>query len=165
MIMFAVPENTVVLSLKPALPNPTAIVRSIAADRDRWAHLLRYDPDTRWSGLIERTDAYEVWLLSWLPGQRTNLHDHGGSEGAFTVVAGALTERVVRIGRGVDVLHSLKAGQTRVFGPRYVHQVSNETTDPAVSIHVFGPSRAEMTPYRLDPIEGAVVAEAAGPFG
>ena len=34
------------------------------------------------------------WLLSWLPGQGTGLHDHGGSAGAFAVVRGTLHERV-----------------------------------------------------------------------
>ncbi len=37
----------------------------------------------------------QVWLLSWLPEQGTPLHDHGTSAGAFTVVRGTLTERVV----------------------------------------------------------------------
>jgi predicted metal-dependent enzyme (double-stranded beta helix superfamily) len=105
------------------------------------------------------TDDHEVWLLSWLPGQRTALHDHGGATGAFTVVLGALTERVVGTaegGRTVEVLHPLAAGQSRAFGPHYVHQVSNEGADPAVSIHVYRPSRAAMTSYRLDPSLGLV---------
>ena len=41
----------------------------------------------------------QVWLLSWLPEQGTPLHDHGTSAGAFTVVRGTLTERVVAAGR------------------------------------------------------------------
>ena len=41
----------------------------------------------------------QVWLLSWLPDQGTPLHDHGTSAGAFAVVRGTLTERVVAAGR------------------------------------------------------------------
>ena len=40
----------------------------------------------------------QVWLLSWLPEQGTPLHDHGTSAGAFSVVPGTLTERVVAAG-------------------------------------------------------------------
>src|SRR3712207_8332217 len=36
----------------------------------------------------------QVWLLSWLPGQGTGLHDHGGSAGALAVVRGTLSEAV-----------------------------------------------------------------------
>jgi predicted metal-dependent enzyme (double-stranded beta helix superfamily) len=157
--MFAVPPNTVALPARRAATHPVGIAREFAADRSRWSHRLRYQHDQRWSGLLEMTDDHEVWLLSWLPGQRTALHDHGGATGAFTVVFGALTERVVGTAEGsstVEVLHPLAAGQSRAFGPNYVHHVSNEGPDPAVSIHVYRPSRAAMTRYRLDPARGLV---------
>ena len=51
------------------------------------------DPAHRWYQRLLREDDQEVWLLSWLPGQRTGFHDHGRSAGAFTVVQGCLRER------------------------------------------------------------------------
>lgn len=150
--MFAVPANTVALSPAPIAPHPARIAADVARDRDRWAHLLRYDPDQRFSALIDATGDVEIWLLSWLPGQQTDLHDHAGSAGAFTVVSGVLTERVIRSTEPVD--HAVIVGQTRVFGPRYVHQVRNLGVDPAVSIHVYRPERAGMRSYRFDPRTG-----------
>ncbi|HEX4704171.1 MAG TPA: cysteine dioxygenase family protein [Pseudonocardiaceae bacterium] len=149
--MFAVPVNTVALSAASASVHPARIAAEVARDRSRWAHLLRYDPEDRFSALVESTGDVETWLLSWLPGQHTDLHDHGGSAGAFTVVSGVLTELVIR-DRAVE--HSVVVGQTRVFGPRSVHQVRNAGVDPAVSIHVYRPERAGMTPYRFDPATG-----------
>lgn len=140
-----------------ALAHPVRIAHEFAANRDSWAHLLRYDPDQRWVGLLERTAEHEVWLLSWLPGQHTELHDHGGATGAFTVVSGSLTEHAVRVdSRPAEVLHSLVAGQSRVFGPKYVHQVYNDGEDPAVSIHVYRPARSGITRYEWDPARGPV---------
>ncbi|WP_188985539.1 cysteine dioxygenase [Saccharopolyspora thermophila] len=150
--MFAVPPNTVAAPADLSTAHPVRIARELAADRGSWTHLLRYHPDQRWAGLLRRTEGYEAWLLSWLPGQHTELHDHGGATGAFTVVTGSLTERVVR--GGAEVLHPLVAGQARVFGPNYVHQVSNDGPDPAVSVHVYRPERARMTFYRHDPLTG-----------
>ncbi|HEY3734587.1 MAG TPA: hypothetical protein VGL63_11790 [Streptosporangiaceae bacterium] len=49
-----------------------------------WRGLVRYDPARRWYHRLEITNEYEVWLLSWQPGQGTGFHDHGGSAGAFT---------------------------------------------------------------------------------
>ena len=156
--VFEVPPNTVAAEPDRALAHPVRIAHEFAANRDSWAHLLRYDPDQRWFGLLERTAEHEVWLLSWLPGQRTELHDHDDASGAFTVVSGALTERAVRTGsaRPAEVLHPLVAGQSRVFGPNYVHQVHNEGPDPAVSIHVYRPARAGMNRYEWDPVRGPV---------
>ncbi|KAA2253539.1 cupin domain-containing protein [Solihabitans fulvus] len=154
--MFAVPENTVALPAARAVSHPALVAARFAQERQRWAHLLRYDPDTRFSALVERTEEQEVWLMSWLPGQQTDLHDHGGESGAFTVVSGALTELVAHTdgaGRAVEVLHRVVAGQSRVFGPNYVHQVSNEGPDPAVTLHVYRAER-RMTSYRFDPVDG-----------
>ena len=156
--MFAVPENTVLSDVRVAPQQPTKILREVLADRPSWAHLLRYDPAERWTALVQSTSSYEVWLMSWLPGQGAELHDHGGAEGAFTVVQGVLTEVVGRPGHNGQALHVLHAGQSRVFGPNYVHQMRNEGIDPAVSIHVFGPTRQRMTPYRFDPVQGPVTA-------
>jgi predicted metal-dependent enzyme (double-stranded beta helix superfamily) len=132
--MFAVPPNTIALAATPSSAHPALIAREVAADVARWRRLLRYDPHQRFTTLIERTDRQEIWLLSWLPGQGTDLHDHGSATGAFTVVLGALAERVVR--DRVEIMHPLAAGQSRVFAPGYLHQVTNPGPDLAVSIHV-----------------------------
>ncbi|GAA3461725.1 MULTISPECIES: cysteine dioxygenase [Saccharothrix] len=148
--MFAVPENTIALPQSHAAPHPVRIALDVAARRERWAHLLRYDPDTRFAALVERTDEQEVWLMSWLPGQHTDLHDHGPTTGAFTVVGGSLTEVVAS--RGHQVLHNLVAGQSRVFGPDYAHQVRNDGVDPAVTIHVYRDGGRTVRPVRFDPV-------------
>lgn len=151
--MFAVPENTVVLPENSALLHPVRVALSVAADRPRWAHLLRYDPEERFSTLVEKTADQEIWLMSWLPGQTASLHDHSTTSGAFTVVSGVLTEVVTT---RIQVVHTLNVGQSRVWGPGYVHQVRNDGADPAVSIHVYRHGSRAMTPYRYDPVNGPV---------
>ncbi|GAA3009428.1 cysteine dioxygenase [Actinokineospora diospyrosa] len=152
--MFAVPPNTIALAATPATAHPVLIARQYAQDRARWAPLLRYDPARRFAALVERVDGQEIWLMSWLPGQHTDLHDHSTATGAFTVVSGTLTERVAAAHRPAEVLHTLVEGQSRVFGPGYVHQVGNDTADPAVSIHVYRSTRPAMRNYRIDPVTG-----------
>ncbi|MDQ3787181.1 MAG: cysteine dioxygenase family protein [Actinomycetota bacterium] len=131
--MFAVPANTIASSAVAPTVHPALIARAYAADRTKWARLLRYDPDERFAVRVEATDEQEVWLMSWLPGQETDDHDHGNATGAFTIVSGTLTEHVLH--RGTTL--SLSAGQSRVFGPGYAHHVRNDGPDPAVSLHVY----------------------------
>jgi quercetin dioxygenase-like cupin family protein len=137
--MFAVPPNTIALPAAPAAAHPALVARLLAEDVARWRALLEFHTDERFVTLIERTPAQEVWLMSWLPGQGTDLHDHGPAHGAFTVVAGTLTERVER--GPVPNRHQVATGQSRVFAPGYVHQVTNDGLEPAVSIHVYRPAR------------------------
>jgi quercetin dioxygenase-like cupin family protein len=139
--MFAVPANTIASTSVAATVHPALIAAGHAADRGRWAHLLRYDPDERFAALVEAAEDQEVWLMSWLPGQGTDQHDHGTATGAFTVVSGVLTEHVLHRG----VTHALTPGQSRVFGPGYRHQVRNDGPDPAVSLHVYRSTRTMRT--------------------
>ncbi|BCL17135.1 cysteine dioxygenase [Micromonospora sagamiensis] len=108
---------------------------------------VRFDPAQRWYARLASGPDHEVWLLTWLPGQGTDLHDHGGSAGAFLVVSGALTEEVVAGGQLRP--HLLAAGVGRRFGPRHVHRVTNRGDRPAVSLHVYRPALHRMTRYHL----------------
>ncbi|MCZ9340119.1 cysteine dioxygenase family protein [Streptomyces sp. TRM76130] len=115
------------------------LARSIAADRAQWQPLVRYDALSRWYRRLRTGPGYEVWLLSWVPGQGSGLHDHGPSSGVLTVLDGTLTERS-RSGT-----RALRPGAQRVSAPGYVHEVTNETLEPAVSLHVYHPGLTGMT--------------------
>ena len=109
---------------------PRQLVQGVAAREHEWLSLVRYDLDQRWYQRLAWDDGHELWLLSWLPGQRTGFHDHGDSSGAFTVAFGALRERIAprqRPGPSVPVAR----GEVRSFGPWYVHDVINASVQPA----------------------------------
>jgi predicted metal-dependent enzyme (double-stranded beta helix superfamily) len=127
---------------------PADLVR-LAAAAVEWADLVRYSQDERWYQRLERGGNHEVWLLSWLPGQRTGFHDHCGSSGAFTVVQGELRERTPAAGRTSLATSAFASGRIRSFGPRHVHEVVNESAVPAVSIHAYSPPLSGMRRYEL----------------
>lgn len=137
--------------LPPVAQHPATIAefsglaRMIAADRDRWAQLVDYDATTRWYARLATGPGYEVWLLSWLPGQGTGLHDHGHSSGVLTVLQGELSER--SLGASGEIHRKLAADDQRVFAPGYLHDVVNDSLEPAVSLHIYFPGLTEMTPY------------------
>ena len=106
---------------------------------------IDYDEEQRWHQRIYRDRRVDVWLIGWLPSQGTQLHDHGGSAGAFSVLSGELTEAVVGGGRLHD--HRRRPDQSIGFGPRYVHDVRNLSDAPAVSVHAYSPPLTTMTYY------------------
>jgi predicted metal-dependent enzyme (double-stranded beta helix superfamily) len=124
-----------------------AIVAAMAASPARWRGLVRYEQAQRWYTRLEWDIDHEVWLLSWLPGQATGFHDHGGSSGAFTVAQGTLRERTAPGGRPQAGSARLTRGAVSSFGPRYVHDVSNTSRRPAVSIHAYSPPLTSMRRY------------------
>jgi len=126
------------------------VVQGLAAREHEWLGLVRYDPGRRWYQRLTCDDDHEVWLLSWLPGQRTGFHDHGESVGAFTVARGTLRERTAPNHRpGPSV--SVPQGEVRSFGRWYVHDVINASVRPAVSVHAYSPPLTSMRRFELGP--------------
>ena len=129
-----------------------AIATRYAAAPEQWPVAPRFNPVDRWYHRLALADDHEVWLLTWLPGQGTELHDHGGSEGAFLVFGGTLTEDTVAGPPGAPprvTARELGEGAGRRFGARHIHRITNRSARPAVSIHVYGPALTAMTRYRL----------------
>ncbi len=119
----------------------------------QWPVAPRFDAARRWYHRLAVAPDHEVWLLTWLPGQSTDWHDHGGSAGAFHVWSGMLTEDVVTAGGGTPRItaRELGEGAGRRFGSRHIHRITNRSTGPAISIHVYGPALTTMTRYRVRP--------------
>ena len=97
-------------------------------------------------------DSYELWLISWLPGQSTGFHDHGGANGAFGVVWGQLDEYTPADAAEMPGARPVSPGTVRSFGPRHIHDVRNpEAGTVAVSVHAYSPPLSAMTRYDLTP--------------
>jgi hypothetical protein len=144
-----------------------ALAVALAVRTDLWEPRIGFRAESRWTALLEPDDVRpyldpslhaelddaQIWLLTWLPGQGTPLHDHGSSSGAFAVARGTLTERVLAPGgpgRPRETDTDLPAGRLRYFGPHRVHQVANRHAEPAVSVHVYAPRLTVMHTYRVD---------------
>jgi predicted metal-dependent enzyme (double-stranded beta helix superfamily) len=154
--------------LKPARLTSAQLathVQELTASPADWVARVRLDPEGRWYEQIHMDGSYELWLISWLPGQSTGFHDHGISAGAFGVVWGELDEYLVQ-GRGAAAREAganrVTGGAVRSFGQHYVHDVRNTSeSSVAVSVHAYSPPLSEMTRYRLAE-SGLVVAGTEG---
>jgi rhodanese-related sulfurtransferase len=126
-------------------PEELANIVSLFASSDGWMDKVRLRAERRWYERLYHGPDYDIWVLSWLPGQSTGFHDHGASSGAFVVATGILEEH--RPGERNHVMHP---GKPRAFGPDYTHDVRNVSLAPAISIHAYSPPLSEMNEYELD---------------
>jgi predicted metal-dependent enzyme (double-stranded beta helix superfamily) len=119
-----------------------AVVEGYAESVRAGNHVAEFRTDRRWHVRIHQDEDVEVWLISWTTEQGTELHDHGGSSGAFTVVHGALNEYVWTDdggGRGLLVNQLRREREVVAFGADYVHDVRNHHEVSAVSVHAYSP--------------------------
>ncbi|MCW2600763.1 MAG: putative cysteine dioxygenase [Frankiales bacterium] len=134
-------------SLAPAALDAAALaglVRTVAEHPAQWQQHVRFDAGSRYWHRLATHPGADLWLLTWLPEQGTDLHDHGDATAAFTVVQGELQEIRVRPG-GSLVRSTLGAGSVRTVPAGAVHDVANRSSGPAVSIHAYSPSLTSMT--------------------
>ncbi len=130
---------------------------------DPVAIAVRLAPALHWPGaatLAERswrrvawTSEFDAWLIAWPSGGEIELHDHGPSLGAISVLAGILTESVPweeEAGR-IGLRHTeLPAGTTHRLRSGHVHAVTNRSSGYALSVHVYSPALSSMSFFDLD---------------
>ena len=171
----------------PVLPRPSSIRSVSGPTRLRLADLLhltdraadevlsgRYDDlvpiggvptDDRWFARLYGDDEVDIWLISWVPGHSTELHDHGGSLGALTLLAGSLDEfrwdgerlRLRRLQAGDQAGFPLGWVHDVVWAPTRAPSVSAvpRTTLPAalhgptLSVHAYSPPLTVMSYYEV----------------
>jgi Cysteine dioxygenase type I len=136
------------LSIRELVHLTGEIAAEVAAGR----HEVRFDPVQRWHTRL-RAGAYaDIWLISWPRYQAAELHDHGGSIGALTVVQGTLTEhRWLPADRGGNLVpRRLRTGAHAGFPVGYVHDVVNVDPEPALSVHAYSPPLTAMSYYEID---------------
>ncbi|WKG02236.1 cysteine dioxygenase family protein [Mycolicibacterium sp. HK-90] len=121
----------------------------------RYDRLLRGLPThDRWYTRLSGDDEVEVWLISWVPDKSTELHDHGGSLGALTVVSGELAE--TRWDGELLRHRRLTAGDQAAFPLGWVHDVVKApgpvtATGPTLSVHAYSPPLTAMSYYEVTP--------------
>lgn len=102
-------------------------------------HLLYVDPE----------DEFVITAITWLPGQKSPVHGHF-VWCAFAVAEGELTEERFQAPRelleplGTKVLRAGELAELDLGGPIY-HRVSNRTSAPLVTLHVYGVAADRIT--------------------
>ena len=116
------------------------LVRRIAARPDLWQPLVVVDRERRRYELLYDDDQVDIWVLSWMPGQKTGFHDHDRSTVALMCVQGELDEGSLTIGTDATLLR-MTAG---TIAPAPAATSTRSRTRP-----VSRPSRSTRTPPPL----------------
>ena len=123
----------------------------------RYDHVLpaggAWPLQNRWAARLHSDDDLDVWLISWVDGHSTELHDHAGSLGALTVLSGSLSE--FRWTGAELRLRTLDAGDQASFPIGWVHDVTKAPTfpstlgEPTLSVHAYSPPLTAMSYYEV----------------
>lgn len=114
-------------------------------DHEELHPFIYFREDTYGRNLVFRSDHCELLVLTWLPGQRTPIHDHGGQRCWMLMHTGALTfktyapledDRELPPQLGETTIHQVGEAVYLDDGIG-IHSIANASTKPAVSLHLY----------------------------
>jgi mannose-6-phosphate isomerase-like protein (cupin superfamily) len=120
----------------------------LAADHERWAHLVRHAGDMRVYAQIWDDEQANAWVICWSEDQDTGFHDHDESGAGIAVVSGRVREERLTLA-GTPRGRELGAGSTFTVPPVAIHRVLHAGAEPAVTIHVYSPPLTRTGAYRV----------------
>ena len=123
------------------------LVARIARRPDLWQPLVVIDRERRRYELLYEDDRVDIWVLSWMPGQRTGFHDHDRSDVALVCTQGELDEGSLVIDAEAETVR-MTPGVSRIGPAGYIHAVAHRAGEPAISIHAYSPPLACVGQYR-----------------
>src|SRR5258708_39444696 len=108
--------------------------------------------------LTLHSDHPAVYLLGWREGDFTDIHEHRECEVGMYVVQGVVTEDIYAStpldGKSRHCLlnfsRQLPQGDLATCPKHYVHRVGNIFPEVAATLHVYGPTLADMNLYEAE---------------
>jgi len=140
---------------RPDLGELSAQLRQLDIDCADLAGFVRFDERQYQRHLVRAGRWYHLWVMCWLNGQRSPIHDHPGSVCGIRVLRGIATVTHFELAANGHV----KAVASEDFPPETVitsqdddmHQVSNLQPGNAdlVTLHVYAPPLLRMATYSI----------------
>ncbi len=129
-----------------------AVAQQVASRPELWSAHVHHDPRQRTYEQLVRDAHLDVWLICWSEDHDTGFHDHDLSAGAVAVIAGAVREERLALGRpaSAPIARTVSAGSSFAFGASDIHRVLHAGDEPAVTIHAYSPPLVRMGAYVVE---------------
>lgn len=131
----------------------TSLLRDLPRPLQALAACAEFDPQQRTRRVLHEDNTISILLLGWLPGQATEIHDHGGSLCAFRVLRGSAIESRYELdadGLAIEVERDeFLPGSVIGCDGTEIHSMKNDpaASEPLVTLHIYKPA-PQMRLYR-----------------
>lgn len=114
-------------------------------EEDALIPFIYFREETYGRNLVFKNEFFELLVLTWLPQQRTPIHDHAGQRCWMLLQSGKLTFKNYRTPEAEEAplivagpCETHEAGEAVYIDDGIgVHAIANATTKPAISVHLY----------------------------
>lgn len=87
---------------------------------------------------IYKEQSFELILMCWQPRQKSSIHGHEGQKCWMKVIDGQLNFTDYALQKNsLEITHEITGEAGFVDGPAYIHAVANNSTQEALSLHLY----------------------------
>lgn len=103
-----------------------------------WRKYIKLNTKKYCKNCIFRNDKYELYIISWMPKQYTNLHSHPKNGCIMKILNGSLNE--IRIKNNEIIENNYFTNQSTFMSNSYgKHIISNISSEITISLHLYSP--------------------------
>lgn len=112
-----------------------------------------FDHDIKLSygrNMIYDNDNFNIYAMSWLPGDGTSVHDHRHIEWGCVLFCADFSHRVYSFKNNTLALvqkDDIKKGSMEIVKPNLIHAMTNPGSEPIISIHIYGTNIPKINRY------------------
>jgi hypothetical protein len=126
------PHGRTVVRRPPTVGQLATRIHDLSARPADWWHRARFEPEGPVRVPLDEVDGVRLWLTTWPPGHRTDVHEHAGTE-VSAVIAGELAE--VKITADGVTERPLRTNRVQVHGGGRTHELTNPGPAYAITLH------------------------------
>ena len=107
-----------------------------AFNSKQWIQYLNFTHKNYSRNLMIETDYYQMYLLCWLPKQKTPIHDHPGNGCMFKIIQGQLEETLYDTNCNLLATKTHHANDVTCIKNK-LHTMENKSNNYSVSLHIY----------------------------
>jgi cysteine dioxygenase len=94
--------------------------------------------------LVTRNELFEVYVICWLGGQGSGIHNHSENGCLMKVLSGRLCETLYHKDLSLSVKTTIEEGSTSyMHNSLGYHKIENPGEESAISLHIYSPPNHE----------------------
>jgi cysteine dioxygenase len=116
---------------------------------DDWISYITECEENYIKKLVFRNEDYELFIVSWMPGKGSSIHDHSKNGCLFKILRGELIEERYS-------MNEIKLESSTLFNENNIgyieneeglHRMLNKTEEIVVSLHLYSPPNYKIKSY------------------